>query len=165
MKLMQRVTSQTKSAKPVASNRFDRMTNPLRHTGGLLLCLVVIVTVGCQENVALGLVEGTVTQDGEPLDEIQVRFLPDPDSNSASSMGWAVTDAQGHYSLEYADDQPGAPIGANRVTLADLKPDNSRQGRPPASRLDERFKNAFQTPLKYEVVEGEQTFDIEVSDY
>ena len=64
--------------------------------------LAVVLCLGCgssSDGPALGLVEGTVTLDDEPLAEALVVFNP---VNGKQSNG--QTDSEGHYSLTYLRD-------------------------------------------------------------
>ncbi len=145
----------------------DRVMNdrPLRWLG-LVVFLSLITIVGCGTEQPLGNVNGKVTLNGEPVDQVHVQFIPDPFSQVPGKMAWAVTDADGRYEMEYGDStgKKGAAVGLNKVTLQDLAPENSRKGRPPKSRVDRRFHSPFKTPLEFEVKEGVQTFDIEISE-
>lgn len=61
-------------------------------------------------------VEGTLTLEGQPLDGIQVEFLPEDGPRSIGK-----TDAQGHFTLMSDDGKrKGAAVGGHRVVLKDV---------------------------------------------
>ncbi|QEG39476.1 hypothetical protein [Roseimaritima ulvae] len=132
----------------------------------LLALLGLVGVCGCDSGPELGQVTGRVTLHGKPLDQIQVQFIPDPSTNVAGQMAWAVTQQNGVYEMEYSDSRgvKGVAVGLNRVTLQDLAPENTRQGRPPDSRVPRPYASPFQSPITFQVEPGEQVFDIELSE-
>ncbi len=83
--------------------------------------LAILVTVsGCGDGRPAATVEGTLRQQGKPLDNCLVTFLPEdaPAGQTRHSVG--RTDDQGHYELRFADQKPGASSGTHRVVLLDL---------------------------------------------
>jgi hypothetical protein len=68
-----------------------------------------------------GTVEGVVTRDGEPLGEVEVVFLPDPEKGNFGPHAAAYTDAAGRYRLRCeALDADGAVVGPHRVIVRDI---------------------------------------------
>jgi hypothetical protein len=68
-----------------------------------------------------GTVEGVVTRDGEPLAEVEVLFLPDPEKGNFGPHAAAYTDAAGHYRLRCEVlDADGAVVGPHRVIVRDI---------------------------------------------
>jgi hypothetical protein len=80
--------------------------------------LVLLASQGCSSRGSeLGRVHGHVTLDGEPLSDALVTFKP-----SKGRPSLAETDDQGMYLLSYRVDEPGARIGAHKVTVSTFKP-------------------------------------------
>jgi hypothetical protein len=145
--------------------------------------LVTIVIVGCSKSSGNGEVEGVVTFKGEPLEGIQVTFMPDPAKQSSGPSAVGYTDAQGRYKLVSDNNHPGVVVGHHRVTLRDLKaaaaapsrsvgsprrsPDEaSAKTNPNAEAIAKALKAFFDastTPLSKEVKSGPQTFAFEIS--
>lgn len=131
------------------------------------LCCSLLLAVGCGDTTSLAPVSGVITKDGEPLDNTMVYFMPDPEKGNDGSMSRAITNNEGRYSLIFMGDgtTPGAVVGWHCVTLEDLASENFRgAGRPPEPRVGGAYMNPSDTPLKVEVIEGEQTIDLEVVD-
>lgn len=77
--------------------------------------------LGCDSGYPpLGVVEGTVTFQGEPLPDATVVFLP---VDGRVSRG--KTNAQGEYELLYIDDVKGAVLGKHRVQIVTRQLDES----------------------------------------
>ncbi len=81
---------------------------------------VLFVATGCggasQDVVP---VQGTITQNGEPLADVKVYFKPvvaPPDFDAEST---AVSDASGRYKIQTGD-LDGAPVGSYRVALSKI---------------------------------------------
>ena len=79
---------------------------------GSWLAVIVCGCGGAGDQPELGEVTGTVTLDGKPLPGVWVGFAP---TEGRSSMG--LTDAEGHYKLDYLHDTPGAKVGTHKVTI------------------------------------------------
>ncbi|MBQ2787999.1 MAG: hypothetical protein IJE97_00065 [Thermoguttaceae bacterium] len=85
-----------------------------------LAAFAVLGATGCggaSQNVVP--VQGTITQNGEPLADVKVRFKPvvAPPDFDAESI--AVSDASGRYQIQTGD-LDGAPVGAYRVALSKI---------------------------------------------
>jgi hypothetical protein len=88
-----------------------------------LLCLL---SNGCRpEGIAVNAVEGTVTLDGQPFEDVTVTFMP---TGSGGDMGFAGTNAQGKYQLSMLGARPLAGIteGEYNVTFDKTVPDGPR---------------------------------------
>ena len=137
-----------------------------------LLCLIA----GCGRGSPGAQVEGRLTQKGEPLTDVIVTFMPEPDQGDlAIAMG--TTDAEGYFQLKGADDQPGVSPGRHRVILREvkkslenpaerLKRKGTGQKQVPAPvakpRIPPEYQASATTPLKREVVSGQQTIDLDL---
>ncbi|WP_146118533.1 hypothetical protein [Blastopirellula marina] len=116
----------------------------------------------------LGVVTGKLTIGGEPQEGIWINFMPDPASGTSGGMSTAVTDNQGGFELTYdpVPNAKGAAVGKHRVVLNDFRAENFRGGgRPPRSRIAEKYMLAVKTPIVLEVHEGSQEIQIELNDY
>lgn len=84
-----------------------------RHMTGLsLLLLSLNVLVGCGSG-DVGLVEGTVTLDGQPLPNAMLEFFP----KEGGGLSAGRTDESGHYELHYGRDEMGAKVGEHLVQI------------------------------------------------
>lgn len=133
----------------------------------LMVMLMTVTTVGCGSNIAY--VEGTVKQDGKPLDKILVEFWPA--GEGPRSMG--ETDAQGHFVLTTDDGKTqGAVIGNHRVVLKDsavfgdkflgraAENKDISGGRKP--RIANSYTSAESSPLSQTVASSNNKFEFDV---
>ena len=127
------------------------------------LCCLAGALVGCGSPHEFGQVSGTVSLNGKPLDEVRVMYLPDPLAGNQGAHSESVSDGEGKYELVYSRDAQtkGALVGWHRVVIEDIAAENSRDRYRPI-RIREAYSSSAQTPLKFEVVPGEQTFDLEL---
>jgi hypothetical protein len=80
--------------------------------------MLVVVTAGCGRGAEYGEVEGRVLSGGLPLSNIQVRFLPDPETGSDGPEASALTDASGRFRLRTERIRRyGVVVGTHRVCL------------------------------------------------
>lgn len=124
---------------------------------GVSLPLLLLVAVcGCKGNKDLGQVTGTITLNGEPLQDAFVIFAP----TQGGTTSYGRTDAEGRYEMMFSDDAKGAWLGENRVEIstADVgatSPDGGAREKVPA------IYNQNST-LKVEVESGSNTHDFEL---
>jgi hypothetical protein len=138
--------------------------------------LILALVVGCSGR-EFAQVEGTVTFEGKPLNEVQVIFVPDPTKGNKGNNSSAFTDAQGHYRLHAdRDEKDGTVLGPHRVCFVDLTAVPDLTGAPPepgqAARkkgpgLPLRFPKVYteilETPFKdVQVKSGKQTLDFDL---
>ncbi len=120
-----------------------------------LLFTLLLSLIGCGGGDApeLGSVSGTVTLDGSPLEEATVEFHPVDGGRSSS----AITDEEGHYTLQFAPKRDGALIGKHQVkiTTSIVGDDNVVKERVPT-------KYNTETTLEKEVVAGENEIDFDL---
>ncbi|MEO8495043.1 MAG: hypothetical protein ABI614_08230 [Planctomycetota bacterium] len=95
---------------------------------------------------------GVVTWDGEPLEEVQVKFYP---HNGKTSYG--MSDKTGHYELFYDKDVPGALLGYHTVVLG--KTVMLREGAP-REMLPDRYSGDSQ--IRRLVEAGPNVFDFDL---
>ncbi|MCA9081516.1 MAG: carboxypeptidase regulatory-like domain-containing protein, partial [Planctomycetaceae bacterium] len=82
----------------------------------------MLVAAGCGGGVSdapdLGVVSGTVTFDGQPLEGAQVIFVPDSKQGTTGPSSNATTDSSGKFELIGSGGKPGAVIGKHVVTVS-----------------------------------------------
>jgi hypothetical protein len=119
----------------------------------IVLSLAALLT-GCG-GPSLVEVEGMVTLNGKPLDNVRVEFLPDPEKQTTGPRSTGVTDAQGRFKLICENQKSGAVIGTHRVLITDLKQwegltarreDADKQLKP--SRIPARYTDVRNTPFR-----------------
>ena len=93
---------------------------------GCIALLVIVLVSGCQRPPAdqpeLGIVTGTITLEGQPLNGANVLFQP-----ASGRPSIAATDEKGHYSLSYKLRVPGAKIGQHQVQVTTYRPNRDPQ--------------------------------------
>ncbi len=126
---------------------------------------------GTGDQPQLGLVSGTITLDGAPLDGIAVVFYPD---NGRPARG--RTDSNGKYDLTYIRQTRGAKVGHNRVEIAPSEEDahdeeeqatageNISTAKPPVMREKPKVPGRYNTNsiLEADVKPGENVFDFKL---
>jgi len=98
-----------------------------------------------------------VTLAGEPLPNALVTFAP---VTQGGSTALGKTNADGSYTLNYAQGIDGAEIGQNRVLIHTYDAGNP-DSEPPRPAVPEKVPARYnsQTELKVEVKAGSNTFD------
>lgn len=121
----------------------------------LTLAVGIFAMAGCGGNPNLAEVSGLITLDGKPLPKAIITFTP----NSGGATSYGKSDESGRYRMMFAEGEPGAWVGASRVTIrtGDVLPDNS--GVIPE--LVPAIYNT-QSNLTKEVVSGSNKFDFEL---
>ena len=144
-----------------------------RSSAGLIAAAALVGMAGCDSGPEMvGVVEGTVTLAGKPLEKVRVDFTPLAEGPQSS----AITDAQGRFALKTLDGtQPGAVMGKHKVTLIDQSiitlPFKGResetvdltQGKKP--RISNRYSNVMSTPLEVEVTGETRDIKLEPDAY
>lgn len=122
--------------------------NLLRASCLVLFCAALCSGCGSGES-GVAAVEGTVTMDGKPLKDARVVFEP---AGKGGERSEGVTDANGHYKLQYSADQAGAIVGEYVVRIRTSGMENGAKEVVPA-----RY-NA-ESELKKTVTAGSNNFD------
>jgi hypothetical protein len=150
------------------------MRTDLWRTLVVLALLVALSVVGCSSGPKLVPVMGTLKQNGKPLDQIMVEFIPEAKTGLRLT---ATTDTNGQFTLRCDDQRLGAEIGTHTVVLHDLaifggkrwsRADFTKAGPMNGpdikkSRIPDHYGHLPQTPLKkIEVKPQDQTIDLEV---
>lgn len=140
-----------------------------------LLCGLVL-GLGCNQP-QFASVEGVVTLDGVPMEDVEVQFIPEPDQDISSPPTSAYTDARGRFQVT-ATGTYGVLIGTHRVCINDatlmmpggglaVDPESGiptegrvKSRRVPRSRVPAIYSDANRTPLRaVDIRPGEQTHD------
>ena len=130
-----------------------------------LLFSAVLLALGCghEGGLQLASVEGVVTYQGKLLDHGRVVFSPQPGTPGPASVGTIAPD--GSYVMRTTR-REGAAIGQHKVTIhcrRELTPEEiqNRSLIIPKSLIPDQYSKKDQSPLAFEVVEGEaNTYDI-----
>ena len=95
-------------------------------------------------------VSGTVTVDGEPLEEGTITFIPDPTRGNASTFFPSAKIDNGRYEI-LSSGQRGAGLGWYKVIVL---PPTLNLNRPPPELFNRRYMNPDLTPLTVQVQES-----------
>lgn len=135
----------------------------LRHPF-LFLAILLSLAVGCEKPPELGRVTGTVTQNGKPMPEVRVLFVPMPDENGDGVYSDCYTGEDGKYDLIYSgitdEITYGALVATHTVVVEDSKAEESRG--EIAIRIPDRFSSGARSPLNFTVEPGDNVYEIEV---
>lgn len=132
----------------------------------IIVCAALLVAGGCgRGGYQLAPVSGQVTMDNKPLPSVYVNFQPqaDKDNPNPGPGSYAVTDANGRYTLRVDAKQSGAVVGRHRVTIAlqfaeDLK-GGEDTGSPDGTPKLPRLGSVPQIPKRYNE-KSELSFDV-----
>ncbi len=134
-----------------------RFTVGARNCGwGIVAAVLMIGLSGCGSDGLVG-VTGTVTLDGEPLENAFVEFTPQVEGGS---MSYGRTDSNGKYDMMFSLNAKGAMPGKNivRITTADV-------GDEGAANTKERVPAIYneESELTADVVDGKSnSFDFDL---
>ena len=127
----------------------------------LSLLALVICYFGCNPGSSdVGLVEGVVTLDGQPVDRATINFYP-----ASGRPSYGFTDQKGHYTLAYTRKQKGALIGEHRVTIStELEADymDGASGQARKESMPPKYFNKRKTELTASVEGGRNEIDFEL---
>mgnify|MGYP005843357057 CR=1 FL=1 len=124
---------------------------------------------GCSTGPATESVEGLVTLDGAPLDNVRVTFQPQASGAEAGIGSTGLTDDKGRFVLKRVDnDRQGAVVGKHTVTfsdkLAEAGAEDSADAGPALNAPQSRIPTHYgENPLTFEVKAGqknEANFDL-----
>ncbi|QDT47409.1 carboxypeptidase regulatory-like domain-containing protein [Symmachiella dynata] len=121
----------------------------------MALVVAIWATSGCGGNgdrPEIGTVEGTITLDGKPFQEVVVVFIPDKGRPSTG-----VTDEEGRYELKYLEDAEGAKIGHHKVGLA------AQEDVQPSAPIPRKYGYGPNTELEAEVLAGDNVLDFKLT--
>lgn len=136
----------------------------------IILTAMAVSIIGCGNDRRSAPVSGTVTNDGQPVADVVVRFQPVGGGNTKqleAGMGsYGKTDASGRFVMRFTDDDStGAMIGDHTVIIDELTPadseDNDAGGldEAPTSRIPQKWAAGT---VQFSVKEGsnEANFDL-----
>jgi hypothetical protein len=85
-----------------------------------MAALAALTAAGCSKSGKVVPVSGTVKLNGRPYKNAVVSFQPmgNQDNPNPGRGSAAITDENGHYSLVYDGEKPGALVGKHRVRIA-----------------------------------------------
>ena len=152
-------------------------TAKLRVLGSIMALTLLASFVGCggdPDKPKLGRVSGKVTYKGKLVDAGHVVFTPIP--GKGGETGQSATgeiDSSGQYSMTTFNTNDGAIVGQHIVTVElrdkdykspQPKPDGTIDYIMPKSLGPKNYAKTDTSPLRCTVVEGSNTFDIELKD-
>jgi hypothetical protein len=77
--------------------------------------IIAVASAGCgRGGPEIVPIEGTVTHNGEPVPNLRIYFVP-----TDGRPSWAVSDARGHFALDYDPEHRGAKVGTHTVWVLD----------------------------------------------
>jgi hypothetical protein len=115
--------------------------------------------LGCGgDTPPLGLVTGTVTLDGKPVEGAAIQFEP---VSSGLPTAFGRTDAAGKYELWYSRGNKGASLGEAIVRIQAFQDANEDSGQKKRPEIIPAKYNA-QSDLKVEVKRGAQTHNFDL---
>jgi hypothetical protein len=136
-----------------------------RNLQSVLAALVLLACCGCSDGPGIAdEVTGRVTRHGQPVAGVTLNFMPE---NGRPS--WAITDAEGRYTLHYSKEYEGGLMGKHKVfvTFRDATPEEERLRltgklkRPPdQAAILEKYGNWDTTPLEVEITHSGQAIDL-----
>ena len=130
------------------------------HCGlGLLLLTMAVGCGGGATGPELFPVEGTVTMDGQPLANAWVVFYPE--SKDRPSKG--TTDANGHYTLQWASSGAGAVAGKHKVFIGTKQDVDAEGNEVPDAKETVPAKYNDETELSAQVDGSESTFNFDLT--
>ena len=129
----------------------------------MLTAASLLSATGCQESgPALGTVSGTITLEGEPVENAFVSFAPLFQGGTEAFCA-DKTDADGFYEMQYDTERMGVLVGKHQVQIStydfEKQPDGSNKV------IKERIPKHYIGPdsiLEFDVQEGENdgSFDL-----
>jgi hypothetical protein len=134
-----------------------------RQVSRLALVLLAVISIGCGQSSDLDkvVVRGTVTLDGQPIPNGELRFIP-TNGTKGSISGGPIKD--GAY---VAQGRGGVPVGEHRVEIkayrSSTKPGQpvSPEGGPAEQYLDKRYNE--QTTLTAKIDASTETRDFQLT--
>jgi len=123
----------------------------------LLAVFLLVFAGGCGSDGLVG-VTGTVTLDGEPLENAFVEYTPQVEGGS---MSYGRTDAKGKYDMMFSLNAKGAMPGDNivRITTADVGDEGAAGSK---ERVPTRYNE--ESDLHADVVDGKSNvFDFDLT--
>ena len=108
-------------------------------------------------------VQGTVTYQGKPVESGTVTFFP----AGGERPGGGILESGGKFTLTTFKKGDGAVVGTHKVTVDSLVDDGGvdvSAGGEMKSNIPLKYSDRDQTPLSYDVKEGDNQFEIALED-
>ena len=134
----------------------------------LQILLVICCLVGCgRSGPEIVPIEGTVTHNGEPVPNLRIYFVP-----TDGRPSWGISDAAGHFVLDYDPEHKGAKVGTHKVWIVDegaivdqtvaMSGGAARPKRPPAiSQIVDKYSQGKST-LEVDVKKADRNFQLKL---
>jgi hypothetical protein len=132
---------------------------PVIRIGSFLVAASLIC--GCKGEPPTGDVSGTISFDGQPIEQGTITFTPA--DGKGPTAGGSIT--AGNYMA------PKVPVGTSKVTISGVKSTGKKKMyddaaaplvQTSAEMLPPKYSDVKQTTLQYEVVAGSQTKDFKL---
>jgi hypothetical protein len=134
----------------------------------LQILLIVSCIVGCgRGGPEIVPIEGTVTHNGEPVPNLRIYFVP-----TDGRPSWGISDAAGHFVLDYDPERKGAKVGTHKVWIVDegaivdptvaMSGGGARPKRSPAISLIAEKYSREKSTLEVEVKKAERNFQLKL---
>ena len=133
--------------------------NPLIRALVVPIFILIVSVCGCNRGPEVVEVNGTVTYQGQPVQNLYLNFKPEKGRPS-----WGITDKEGKYWLHYSKAQDGARTGKHTVWVQ-FRPRSPGEellagGKSLLPAILEKYGKEETTPLKFEITEDGQVVDI-----
>jgi hypothetical protein len=126
------------------------------------MVLLSLTILGCNDSgPPLGIVSGTITLDGEPLEGAQVTFDP-LFSDGSPAYSKELTDENGYYEMWYQTDRKGVLIGEHTVYIQTEQHQQMEDGRNIVvpERVPARYNQETELKITVEKGKQEKNFDL-----
>ena len=158
------------------SNRISMlMTSAVLSTAVVLSCLA-----GCngRPNPTVFPVAGVITAKGEPINNVEVRFIPMQEGLDGNFIAKGVSDENGRFVLSFPGTEgSGAVAGENKVIILEGPMPEGARGQSEESQMEavafvrglknrpipKRFSSLSESPLSFTVTAETAEYDIEIS--
>ena len=134
-----------------------------------------LLVCGCFGSATETLVNGTLTIDGQPMENVLVTFHPVDDPESKKLIANGLTNADGEFTLTRDDgEEPKLSVGSYSVTLTEgVIPNSIAESDDPLAMqtyslslahrpLPVVYARHVDTPLKVDVVGGKSNYALEI---
>jgi hypothetical protein len=133
------------------------------------LLMTVATAAGCgSSSVPFGQVDGRVTMEGQPVQDVVVVFVPQANGAGAAARSFGQPDQAGRFQLKTEQGQVGAVVGEHVVILEDLGPYSAPRTedgtllKPYVPRFPATYSDPVRSPWKVRVAAGSQSIELEV---
>lgn len=123
-----------------------------------LFAILFVITIGCGPKKEIGNVSGSVKLDGQPLNE-QAKVVIHFQNETTGQGNGAFLNPDGSFkvnSLEVGNYM----IAITADIVPAMEPDDPL---PVKTNIPERYSDCYTSDLKFNVLKGENTFDIELT--